>query len=101
MTNRFVNKDIQFIGYNMIICLPAFGKTDPYHGKNPTVGYDMMTICFITVSGFLLQDHRIGASEWFCLRRDMIFDQSGIDRHRKVQTTMIYTHGIHQGGRSK
>ena len=59
----------------------------------------MMTIYFLTVSGFLLQDHRIGASEWFCLRRDMIFDQSGIDRHRKVQTTMIYTHGIHQGGK--
>jgi len=59
----------------------------------------MMTICFITVSGFLLQDHRIGASEWFCLRGDMIFDQSGIDRHGKVQTTMIYTHVINRGGK--
>jgi len=29
----------------------------------------------------------------------MIFDQSGIDRHGKVQTTMNDTHGIHQGGK--
>ena len=31
----------------------------------------------------------------------MIFGQSGIDRHRKVQTTMIETHGMSKDVRVK